>query len=101
MSACSPNMCSPSKATNGNYACGAPGVASGYTMLGQLPYGGYYSRFLLNAYRPSAAAANMQSYPCTERVQQPFAAYPPSPPQTQIEELFLPRVSHGWVGCRR
>lgn len=94
-------MCSPSKATNGNYACGAPGVASGYTMLGQLPYGGYYSRFLLNAYRPSAAAANMQSYSCAERVQQPFAAYPPSPPQSQISELYYPLTSHGWVGCRR
>lgn len=99
MSMCQPGMLSPSKAQNGNYWNPTP--ASGYTLLGALPYGSYYSKFMLHAYRPSAAAANMQSYSCAERVQQPFAAYPPSPPQSQISELYYPLTSHGWVGCRR
>lgn len=99
MSMCQSGMLSPSMASNGNYFQSSS--PSGYTLLGALPYGSYYSKFMLHAYRPSAAAANMQSYPCAERVQQPFAAYPPSPPNTQISELYLPLTSHGWVGCRR
>lgn len=104
---CVPGMCDSSRSTNASYFCGAPSVPSGFTLLGQLPYatspGGpsYYSNFLLHAYKPSAEAANMQSYDCATRVHQPYAAYPPTIPRTMIENLYQPRASRGWVGCRQ
>nr|WQM86824.1 hypothetical protein [Marseillevirus cajuinensis] len=99
--ACVPGMCDSSRLTNKNYACAPNSGAPGFTLLGQLPYDNYYGAFMINAYKPSAAAANMQSYDCATRVSQPFAAYPPQIPLTQVQELYLPRASRGWVGCRQ
>lgn len=101
MTTCMRGSCDSSRSTNGNFMCGSPTVPSGYTMLGQLPYDSYYSKFMLFSYRPEAEAVNMQSYNCAERVARPYAAYPPMAHRNQIEELYLPRFSRSWTGCRR
>ncbi|AGV01757.1 hypothetical protein C8_408 [Cannes 8 virus] len=98
---CVPGMCDSSRMSNGNFMCSSPVTPPGFALLGQLPYSGYYSKFLLHAYRPSAEAANMQSYDCATRVHQPYAQFPPQIPLTQVQELYQPRASRGWVGCRQ